>query len=475
MPPTVIATLLPPSGRSRRRTAIRALLASIIVVAAIPVATAYLGSGEAVTRTDDAGLADRSVAPADGVTVVTSDYFGGGKLAAYRPDGSVLYYNDTYPIYHDVDPAPTGDMTVTYVATEYIDGSACHSETDQCDRSVIERVNLTTGETTRLWERTRPKRGSVDVHDVDRVGPSKYLVADIANPDRVYVIDTSTGIVEWGWDPQYDYSLASGGRYPDDWTHMNDVEQLGDGRVMVSLRNQDQVVFIDEDQGLEENWTLGADGDHSTLYEQHNPDYIPATRGGPAVLVADSENSRVIEYRRDDGEWSQSWVWQDTRLQWPRDADRLPNGNTLVVDTNGDRVVEVAPSGEVVWSVDFPGPYDVERLGTGDESSGGPAAADAGLQSRTVDKDVIIGAHEEGTQADRDLSAVDRFVYAIRDAVPSLVMNGVLYVLPRWITPVSALGLATALSTAGVWLLLEFRWAPYSLALRRPIRLRRDQ
>jgi hypothetical protein len=54
-------------------------------------------------------------------------------------------------------------------------------------------------------------------------------------------------------------------------------------------------------------------------------------------------------------------------------------------------------------------------------------------------------------------------------------MNGVLYVLPRWITPVSALGLATALSTAGVWLLLEFRWAPYSLALRRPIRLRRDQ
>jgi hypothetical protein len=75
----------------------------------------------------------------------------------------------------------------------------------------------------------------------------------------------------------------------------------------------------------------------SLFYEQHNPDYIPEERGGPAVLVADSENGRVVEYGRTpgngtpvtDGTWERTWQWRDGRLQWPRDADRLPNGGWL--------------------------------------------------------------------------------------------------------------------------------------------------
>nr|MDO8112651.1 aryl-sulfate sulfotransferase [Candidatus Sigynarchaeota archaeon] len=36
-------------------------------------------------------------------------------------------------------------------------------------------------------------------------------------------------------------------------------------------------------------------------------------------------------------------------LDWPHDADLLPNGNILVADTGNNRAVEIAPNGTVVW------------------------------------------------------------------------------------------------------------------------------
>ncbi|MFB6187541.1 MAG: arylsulfotransferase (asst), partial [Halobacteriaceae archaeon] len=84
-----------------------------------------------------------------------------------------------------------------------------------------------------------------------------------------------------------------------------------------------------ENSSINTNKTLGTNNNHSIIYEQHNPDYIPEKDGGPAVVVADSENNRVAEYQYLDGEWNRSWVWRDSQLRWPRDADRLPNGHTL--------------------------------------------------------------------------------------------------------------------------------------------------
>ena len=70
---------------------------------------------------------------------------------------------------------------------------------------------------------------------------------------------------------------------------------------MADIRNQDQIVFIEPGRGVLANRTLGAEVDFSTLRGQHNPDYIPESRGGPAVLVADSHNDRAVEYQlRDD-------------------------------------------------------------------------------------------------------------------------------------------------------------------------------
>jgi len=50
-------------------------------------------------------------------------------------------------------------------------------------------------------------------------------------------------------------------------------------------------------------------------------------------------------------------------LNWPRDADRLANGNTLITDSKNGRVIEVTPEGDVVWEFrDLRMPYEADRL-----------------------------------------------------------------------------------------------------------------
>jgi hypothetical protein len=60
----------------------------------------------------------------------------------------------------------------------------------------------------------------------------------------------------------------------------------------------------------------------------------------------------VVEYARRDGGWERTWELVGGGLREPRDADRLPNGNTLVVDRLGQRTLEVAPNGTVLSMID---------------------------------------------------------------------------------------------------------------------------
>jgi len=155
--------------------------------------------------------------------------------------------------------------------------------------------------------------------------------------DQVFIVNTETEVVNWLWDAQSDFPLEGGHSWPRDWAHINDVEYIEEGqmegRIMASLRNQDQVVFLDREEGLLEDWTLGSEKEHDVLHEQHNPDFIPESQGGPAILVADSENAQIKEFQREGRRMDPDLALGDDQIQWPRDADRLPNGNTLISDT----------------------------------------------------------------------------------------------------------------------------------------------
>jgi len=171
---------------------------------------------------------------------------------------------------------------------------------------------------------------------------------------------------------------------------VNDIDIVGEDRFLLSPRNLDQVLLVDRETD-EIVWRLGRDGEHSILQKQHNPDYLRGPDGRDTVLVADSENDRIVEYARADGdgafldgEWNRTWHLSGD-FRWPRDADRLPNGNTLVTDSRNHRVLEVMPNGTVVWEVYTPWlPYDAERLGTGDGSNGPTAREQEGPSEVTV-------------------------------------------------------------------------------------------
>jgi hypothetical protein len=173
-------------------------------------------------------------------------------------------------------------------------------------------------------------------------------------------------------------------RYGDDWSHVNDVDKVEPGHFLVSPRNFDQAIVV-ERSSKEIEMRLGEDENHDILYEQHNPDYLRGPNGTPTILVADSENDRVVEYARECGDepaaleadtppeecsWDPVWTVEGN-FKWPRDADRLPNGNTLITDSLHHRVVEVTPEGEVVWEYFATwAPYDSERVVHGDGSNG---------------------------------------------------------------------------------------------------------
>lgn len=405
-----------------------------------------------------------------GITVVATQGFYVGnrpgerdvaELIAYSSNGSVLYRNSTHQVYYDVDPVPNTSATVEYVAADRVGSDRCPWG-PRCSRNLIERVNLSTGEVTPVHSAVTPKFDGGRWHDADRVNRTHIVIADIAY-DRVITVDTRSGTIVWEWNASEYYSESAGGGQGD-WTHINDVEVLDDGRIMASLRNMDSVVFIDPDGGLDGGWTLGVDDDHATLYEPHNPDYLPSERGGPGVLIADSENNRVVEYHRRNGEWRRIWSWRDSRLQWPRDADRLPGGTTLIADSHGDRVIEVGPNGSIVWSVEIGRPYDAERLLTGDESRTGYAAGGTpdcrGSQA--------CGAPPAGDQRPtRDGSGLIR----VKDSLPPTLVNSLLFVAPPWVQFTDLVIGGVLALTLLVWGLAEWAWSGIS-AKRVAARLR---
>jgi len=449
---------------------LRVLFAVVLLVSAGAVAVSFATAKTNLANTADgesgpnssSGLqleevlnqssVDASGTASGNLTVVATQGFyvsdEQAELVAFSESGEVVYYDDSYRVYFDVDPVPEKRLTVDYLASKHREGARCSSvPTDRCTYNVFTRVNLTTGEETEIYGEVTPRIYSARWHDIDWYNDTHLVVADILQ-DSIRLVNATTDETTWRWNASRVYADDQGGKRGD-WTHINDVEVTPDGRIMASMRNMDQAVFVDPGEGAKESSTLGVDDNHTTLYEQHNPDYIPEENGGPAIVVADSENGRVVEYQRRDSEWEQTWKWRDSRLQWPRDADRLPNNNTLIVDTHGDRVAEVAPNGSVVWSVTIGMPYDVERLGTGDESTGGPSMA----AIEAAEGDSI-------TRANRGLVAT--FWLTVKDLTPSLIANGLLYAAPSWMRFTDLVFTLIAGLSLVSWGVTELYWSRYS-------------
>jgi len=356
----------------------RGAVAFVVLLLLVP-------TGVSAVSHERTGLGPGTVSePADAPTYVSVQGFhfkGVGnpkkpaRLVRAAPDasGSVITAGEAEGVswFYDIDPLSNGNLLVTATTPS---------------STVVFELDPETNE--QVWSETLDIQ---DTHDVELLPSGRLLVANMreyedgVSNDRVFVYDRTNDSVVWEYVFREHYPNSTAGGFGEDWTHVNDVDRIAPGKYLLSPRNFDQAVVVDRET-KEVEYRLGSDEDHDVLYEQHNPDWLESEDGNPTMLVADSENDRVVEYElRNDSDAdtghtstgpSGTWVrtWTVDGFNWPRDADRLPNGNTLVVDTLNHRVVEVAPNGTVVWEFYASwGPYDAER---GEKGSNGPTMTD---------------------------------------------------------------------------------------------------
>jgi len=163
-----------------------------------------------------------------------------------------------------------------------------------------------------------------------------------------------------------------------DWTHTNTIQALpenrwydeGDerfkpGNVLVSARQLDVVQLIDTDTGqivweYTGDYKGGMSGQHdSHMIEKGIPGagnvLIFDNGSSPYKNLAHAGCSYVIEVEPPTGKVV--WVYDNGEgfhSNFTSSSQRLPNGNTLILEAAGGRIFEVTVEGEVVWEHVFP-------------------------------------------------------------------------------------------------------------------------
>lgn len=152
------------------------------------------------------------------------------------------------------------------------------------------------------------------------------------------------------------------GMFLDDPLHANAVDyidrreaaQFGfgkEGQVLLSFRELGGSIAVLDVEKEEMVWaTTGP------WIGQHDPDILPNGN----ILLFDNLGhhgrpegaSRVIEFKPETMEivWQYTGTRRDPLYSFIRsEQQRLPNGNTLITESDGGRILEVTPRGQVVW------------------------------------------------------------------------------------------------------------------------------
>ena len=160
-----------------------------------------------------------------------------------------------------------------------------------------------------------------------------------------------------------------------DWVHANTVKayqgytlgsQHHDQVVLFNARNLSTFYLVNYPSG-EIIWSCGAHGtfgqtppfEPPLFFETHEVDMIENGN----ILMFDNRQfgdvSRALELRIDPlaGIAEEVWSWTDPDVvMWSGccgDANRLPNGNTLIVSPQDANTIEVTPNGDKVWQMNI--------------------------------------------------------------------------------------------------------------------------
>jgi hypothetical protein len=180
-------------------------------------------------------------------------------------------------------------------------------------------------------------------HDADRL-PNGNTIFVWGYPDGVDDAQVTEinpeGEIVWSWHAR-DYFYEDPYKDIDDagWTHTNAVTRLSNGNTLICLRNFQFVVEVAPDGSV-----VNVIGE-GPLWAPHDPEIL----ANGNLLVASFRPERVVEIDSETDDVIWEFMTEENGILCNRDADRLPNGNTLVCGVQ--KVAEITPEGEIVWQL----------------------------------------------------------------------------------------------------------------------------
>ncbi len=187
-------------------------------------------------------------------------------------------------------------------------------------------------------------------HEADRLpnGNTIFVFGADDQKDDAQVTEVNPeGEIVWTWYAKDHFDKPPYNEiYDEGWTHTNSVTRLPNGNTFISLRNFNLVAEVDPQGAVVKIHGEGV------FIGVHDPEILPNGNILAPSHPLDKPHS-AVEIDPKTGKI----VWQSVGFKREaapvRDANRLPNGNTLI--TGSTKIVEVTPEGKIVWQLTLKG------------------------------------------------------------------------------------------------------------------------
>lgn len=322
---------------------------------------------------------------------VTSSVFGnaagsGGRIDELTGDGSLTWSytlsTDKHLRHHDIAPLPNGNVLViaweVYRAEEVIavgrDPNRISSGAFWAEAIFEVRPNRPTGGEV-VWE------WRVWDHLVQDRDPTKKNYGDVAAHPELMDINFGLQTPDWlhfnsiAYSPKLDQIMVGSRVLSEIWVidHSTSTQEAAGHSGGRSGKGGDVLYRW----GNPQTYRSGGPGDQR-LVNQHGAHWIePGLPGEGHILVFNNGDAvrnfstvdEIVPPVDEKGAYARAAgaafgpdkaVWSYGEEAQPRfqsrtfgGVQRLPNGNTLICNSNAFRIIEVTPEGEVVWEVDI--------------------------------------------------------------------------------------------------------------------------
>ncbi len=215
-----------------------------------------------------------------------------------------------------------------------------------------------------VLDRSEAIRPEIDEARPTLIDYISILGLDGLEVERVSILDLLLSSPYAFLLPSLDPSAREGDKQSLDILHTNHIElfdgRLADrspiferGNVLLSLRNLNAILILDKSM-REILWLWGP----GNLTFQHHPQLLD--NGNLLIFDNGIERSRILEIDPLNLDIVWSYEADDFFSEARGSAQRLPNGNTLITESDSGWVFEVDREGRIVWSFANP---DVDESG----------------------------------------------------------------------------------------------------------------